>query len=462
MVKRSGIWLYDAAGRPSNRSPAGLKIGEGHPPGTLFFNERTGVAYIRRRDMGVQALTSAAAGPTILVASSQASEALKELARPYVCDGVGDQVQIQAAIDDLPAGGGKVVLTEGPFSIANTIYIIRDDVVFEGAGMGATVLRLADGANTNVLVIVAATENRLRITLRDFMVDANGANQVDQGDRNDLTAVYVPFHVTNRIQDLHISRVLVQGTRHGEGMNLESCDRLKLRDCVLVANGLLSVLSGDGVHLGHGTDSQVSGLTSVGNDDTGLAIDGTQYALVSGCHCRSNGSNQFTFALGSTLGIFAHCTAQGGDYGFRTGKFGTGEPATSGLTISDCHVLNANIAGVLIEDHTLALLRDILYNNNTADLTLAGVTVLISRRDNCGDVTENSGTATLVNGQVAIVVAHGLDVTPAAGDIMVTPMESLGAASEFYIDTYTAANFTIHVDVNPTQDVDFAWKAVVL
>ncbi|KKL65091.1 hypothetical protein LCGC14_2158490, partial [marine sediment metagenome] len=41
-------------------------------------------------------------------------------------------------------------------------------------------------------------------------------------------------------------------------------------------------------------------------------------------------------------------------------------------------------------------------------------------------------------------------------------MESLGAASEFYIDTYTATQFTINVDVNPTQDVDFAWKAVVL
>lgn len=69
------------------------------------------------------------------------------------------------------------------------------------------------------------------------------------------------------------------------------------------------------------------------------------------------------------------------------------------------------------------------------------------------------GTATLVNGQTSIVVTHGLGWTPAAGDIQVTPMEALGAATEFFVDTYTATQFTINVDLNPTQDVDFAWAA---
>jgi len=34
--------------------------------------------------------------------------------------------------------------------------------------------------------------------------------------------------------------------------------------------------------------------------------------------------------------------------------------------------------------------------------------------------------------------------------------------TQFYIDTYTSTQFTIHADQNPTQDVDFAWKAIVL
>lgn len=83
-------------------------------------------------------------------------------------------------------------------------------------------------------------------------------------------------------------------------------------------------------------------------------------------------------------------------------------------------------------------------------------------RNNIGYVTEKSGTATLVNGNTSIAVTHGLAVTPAAGDVMVTPIEGWGNAVAFYIDTYTSTQFTIHVDADPGQDVDFAWKAIVL
>ena len=69
------------------------------------------------------------------------------------------------------------------------------------------------------------------------------------------------------------------------------------------------------------------------------------------------------------------------------------------------------------------------------------------------------GTATLVSGQTSIAVTHGLGFTPSAADIMVTPIETLASASFFFVDTLTSTQFTINVDANPTQDVDFAWKA---
>ena len=80
---------------------------------------------------------------------------------------------------------------------------------------------------------------------------------------------------------------------------------------------------------------------------------------------------------------------------------------------------------------------------------------------NIGFITENSGTTTLVSGTTSIAVAHGLDVTPSAGDIMVTAMESLGSASYHYIGTYTPTTFNVTVNADPTQDVDFAWSAAV-
>lgn len=71
---------------------------------------------------------------------------------------------------------------------------------------------------------------------------------------------------------------------------------------------------------------------------------------------------------------------------------------------------------------------------------------------------KSSGIATLVNGQTSIVVTHGVSPQPTADQIQVTPIEAWGAATEFWFDTITATQFTIRVDLDPTQDVDFAWR----
>ena len=101
------------------------------------------------------------------------------------------------------------------------------------------------------------------------------------------------------------------------------------------------------------------------------------------------------------------------------------------------------------------------FNKFLAHLYSPAITIIASDSRlyrNIGYVTENADIATLVSGQTAIVVSHGCDYTPSAGDISVTAMESLGAASYWYFDTITSSQFTIHVDVNPGQDVDFAWN----
>ena len=75
--------------------------------------------------------------------------------------------------------------------------------------------------------------------------------------------------------------------------------------------------------------------------------------------------------------------------------------------------------------------------------------------------TKANGTATLVSGTTSIAVTHGLGVTPAIHDISVTPIEAWGSMTQFWITTPTATQFTINANVNPAQDVDFAWTARV-
>jgi len=46
-----------------------------------------------------------------------ASDSQNKRDADYHCDGTADDVQIQAAIDALPAGGGKVFLLEGTYAL---------------------------------------------------------------------------------------------------------------------------------------------------------------------------------------------------------------------------------------------------------------------------------------------------------------------------------------------------------
>lgn len=81
-------------------------------------------------------------------------------------------------------------------------------------------------------------------------------------------------------------------------------------------------------------------------------------------------------------------------------------------------------------------------------------------RNNLGWVTENTGTATVISGTTSIVVNHGLAQTPVLGDISLTPSNSMGTATKFWISNVTAAQFTINVDVDPgATTATFVWSA---
>jgi len=52
----------------------------------------------------------------------------------YNTDGVADDVEIQAAVDSLPATGGCIYIKEGTYNLANTILITTQNVTIVGCG----------------------------------------------------------------------------------------------------------------------------------------------------------------------------------------------------------------------------------------------------------------------------------------------------------------------------------------
>ena len=72
--------------------------------------------------------------PTRLVGAKNVPEEVRAAA-DYLCDGVDDQVEIQAALDSLPLDGGRVFLS-GWFKIDGTIKVTKGKVL-EGVDRGA-------------------------------------------------------------------------------------------------------------------------------------------------------------------------------------------------------------------------------------------------------------------------------------------------------------------------------------
>lgn len=148
--------------------------------------------------------------PTLVVAASDASDASKGRA-DYVCDGVNDEVQINAAIDALPAIGGRVFLTEGNFNLYTAgsidnhgdqyycVFIYRTHGAVEIAGIpGATKLKLADSqTSSSAMILVAGDSQALARTnptkINGISFDYNAANQTFPPTRDYASSVILQY-----------------------------------------------------------------------------------------------------------------------------------------------------------------------------------------------------------------------------------------------------------------------------
>ena len=95
---------------------------------------------------------SASGARTIVVAASDAADGA---GADYTCDGTADEVQINLALAAVKAAGGKVVLTDGNFTLAAPIALIGKDadgidnpeIMLHGTGIDSTIITSASGNN---------------------------------------------------------------------------------------------------------------------------------------------------------------------------------------------------------------------------------------------------------------------------------------------------------------------------
>jgi len=127
-------------------------------------------------------------GATLVVAASDAS-ALSKAQADYVCDGTADNVEIQAAIDALPAVGGCVYLTEGTYVLIARVVINIDNVSLVGSGWDTELMTdtLLEGTDHGLVYWAAGVSN---ILIRDMKVNANAKARYALGSEELAGAAY--------------------------------------------------------------------------------------------------------------------------------------------------------------------------------------------------------------------------------------------------------------------------------
>lgn len=99
----------------------------------------------------------------------------------YECDGTADQAEINQAILDLPAGGGKIVLLDGTFNLLASIILQKNRVTIQGQGAN-TILFSTANMNDHMLQIGWTDQTIYGTTIGDIDFNGNRANQTEAKD----------------------------------------------------------------------------------------------------------------------------------------------------------------------------------------------------------------------------------------------------------------------------------------
>ncbi|WP_164913642.1 PGF-CTERM sorting domain-containing protein [Methanoculleus taiwanensis] len=293
--------------------------------------------------------------PAIIVAASGSSAAEKAKAS-YICDGVNDHVEIQAALTALPAGGGTVRLAAGTYNLAGNIEP-RAKTVLEGAGPDATTLAFPKTGGIRIYRPSVTLEGFTVIGVADILIAESHARVRDVTmtvDNSRIGAFYV-WAANTVIEDTVFENCrAVNCGRYGFLNSGEGEPRLvkniKYINCEAINCGRYSSVS---------TGPWVTGFDIVEKND----IDGAE---IIGCYAEGNQESGFHLEGFSYLNIknvrFQDCVSvNNAQKGKDASMFGAGYTVSKGVTFENCTSENNKhgflINGASVRGHDVSFIR---------------------------------------------------------------------------------------------------------
>ena len=204
-----------------------------------------------------------------------------------------DTVAIQLAVNTVILTGGTVYIPPGIYILSKSI-LLSDRIIFTGAGMGTTILKIADNNNQRIVGLVRTPFGRGThyVSVRDLTLDGNRDKQTPV----EQVGFYCGVIPDQPISDYDISCLRVEARNfHGYGFDPhEVVTRLTITDCISHHNGL------DGFTLDGVENCFVKGCFAFNNDRHGFnVVTKSRLCILSQNVAHENKGNGFTIQNGS-------------------------------------------------------------------------------------------------------------------------------------------------------------------
>jgi len=308
-VAESGNTARTSLGLGTGDSPQFTAIELGHVTDTTIARESAGKVSVE----GTVIVRPA----NYVVAANGAPTHVKAQA-DYTCDGTNDHVEIQAAIDALPATGGKVLLTEGTFNIETSLTLDSYQTL---QGMGRSTILTTTTADLDIITATGSSDSeKVGIFLTDFCIDGDAGSAT-----NDIGIKWT------YIDDSKITNVYC--IDNGEyGMYLEYCDSNTVSFNTVTGNGYTGIfpINADnnditdnictsngwsGISLDVASNNSIVRNVCTGNSEDGASLTtNSDHNTIMGNVCRANTLDGIALSVSQYNGIMGNvCQGNGED-----------------------------------------------------------------------------------------------------------------------------------------------------
>jgi len=222
-------------------------------------------------DLGYTSKTGGTA--SLVIAASNSPQVFKNRA-DYQCDGVQDQVEINAAIASLTSTSGSIFLAQGDYYIDSAILFPWNDLIIRGCGISTVIIRSAD-QTFNMLEL----GDRWGIVLQDFCIHGNGDGA---GYTTPCVGVYIDDGENLRIRN--ISFMYIPGSSGGDGIFVRTAGIPGTPQNVLVTDCKFLAIGDDAIDINLAQYWTVSNCIFSSIGDNGIDTDGSKHCNFIGNH----------------------------------------------------------------------------------------------------------------------------------------------------------------------------------